>query len=100
MSACQVGGMNVSSCSTVGLRNSGAVSRMKSFQNCPASWLAVALDGLGGRREVDEVLVEAERLEPALPRRLGGEHDAVPALGAARRRSRCTGSSGRTPTPA
>ena len=33
MSACQVGAMNVSSCSLVVLRNSGAVSRMKSFQN-------------------------------------------------------------------
>ena len=37
MSACQVGCMNVASCSIVGLRNSGAVSRMKSFQNWPAS---------------------------------------------------------------
>jgi hypothetical protein len=33
MSACQVGCMNVASWSIVGLRNSGAVSRMKSFQN-------------------------------------------------------------------
>ncbi len=37
MSACHVGAMKVSSCWTVGLRNSGAVSRMKSFQNWPAS---------------------------------------------------------------
>jgi hypothetical protein len=29
--------MNVLSCSIVGLRNSGAVLAMKSFQNCPAS---------------------------------------------------------------
>ena len=33
MRACQVGLTKLSSCSTVGLRNSGEVSRMKSFQN-------------------------------------------------------------------
>jgi len=33
--ACHVGCMNDDSCSMVGLRNSGAVSRMKSFQNWP-----------------------------------------------------------------
>jgi len=48
MSACQVGCMNVASWSIVGLRNSGAVSRMKSFQNCPASWGASG--GGGGAR--------------------------------------------------
>jgi len=37
MRACQVGFMKVSSWSNVGLRNSDAVSRMKSFQNFPAS---------------------------------------------------------------
>ena len=71
--------MNVASCSIVGLRNSGAVSRMKSFQNCPASWARRRRVGLGRRREVDEVLDEPERLEPARPRRLGGEHDPVAA---------------------
>ncbi len=37
MSAWKVGWMKVVSCSMVGLRNSGAVSRMKSFQNAPGS---------------------------------------------------------------
>ena len=32
-----VGAMNVSSCSIVGLRNSGAVAAMKSFQNWPGA---------------------------------------------------------------
>ena len=36
-SACHVGAMNVSSWSIVGFRNSGAVSRMKSFQNWPGT---------------------------------------------------------------
>jgi hypothetical protein len=36
-SAWKVGTMNSDSCSIVGLRNTGAVSRMKSFQNCPGS---------------------------------------------------------------
>ena len=58
----------------VGLRNSGEVSRMKSFQNWPASCSARPA---GRRREVDEVLDEPERLEPAAPRRLGGEHHRV-----------------------
>jgi hypothetical protein len=35
--ACQVGAMNVSSWLIVGFRNSGAVSRMKSFQNWPGT---------------------------------------------------------------
>src|SRR3954451_24889609 len=37
MSAWKVGAMNAPSCSTVGLRNTGAVSRMKSFQNWPGT---------------------------------------------------------------
>ena len=37
ISACQVGLRKVSSWTIVGLRNSGAVSRMKSFQNWPGS---------------------------------------------------------------
>ena len=32
------------------------------------------------RREVDEVFDEAQRLQPSLPTRLGGEHDGVPAF--------------------
>ena len=40
----------------------------------------LALDRLRGRREIDEVLLEAERCELALPRRLGSEDDTVPAL--------------------
>ncbi len=47
ISACQVGAMNVSSCSMVGLRNSGAVSRMNSFQNAPGSWSAAAPEPAG-----------------------------------------------------
>jgi hypothetical protein len=39
--------MNVPSCSIVGVRNSGAVSRMKSFQNCPG---ASSTSGLGPSR--------------------------------------------------
>src|SRR5690349_576191 len=46
MSSSQTGRTHVSSCSIVGLRNSGAVSRTKSFQNCPALWSAAA----GGAR--------------------------------------------------
>ena len=76
ISACHVGCMKVASCSIVGLRNSGAVSRMKSFQNWPASPVSPSVRG---RCQVDEVLLEAERGEPALPRRLGGEHDPVAA---------------------
>ncbi|MFD2355008.1 hypothetical protein ACFSTC_45735 [Nonomuraea ferruginea] len=41
--------------------------------------LARVLLLLGRRREVDQVLLEPERLELALPRRLGGEDDAVAA---------------------
>src|SRR5579864_9292598 len=37
MSSLQIGLVSVSICSIVGLRNSGAVSRMKSFQNCPGA---------------------------------------------------------------
>src|SRR6266540_1429660 len=37
VSSSQTGLIQVSSCSMVGLRNSGAVSRTKSFQNCPGS---------------------------------------------------------------
>ena len=84
MSACQVGCMKVDSCSMVGLRNSGAVSRMKSIQNCPASCSSASSAGGG---EVDEILHEAERRELALPRGLGGEHDPMSAL--AQDRCRC-----------
>jgi hypothetical protein len=38
ISSSHTGLMNVLSCSIVGLRNSGAVLAMKSFQNWPASW--------------------------------------------------------------
>ena len=61
----------------VGLRNSGAVSAMKSVQNFPASSLAGASGGFG---QIDEFLDEAERGELARPRALGGEHDRVPAV--------------------
>src|SRR5262245_19270560 len=47
MSACQVGAMNSASWSNVDLRNTGAVSRMKSFQNWPGS---SSSSGGGARR--------------------------------------------------
>ncbi|MFN8146533.1 MAG: hypothetical protein U0R76_03615 [Candidatus Nanopelagicales bacterium] len=50
MSAPQVGAMNVSSCCTVGLRNSGAVSRMNSFQKAPASSSSPSTGSAGGAR--------------------------------------------------
>ncbi len=37
ISACQVGCMNSAICSSVDLRNTGAVSRMKSIQNWPGT---------------------------------------------------------------
>ena len=40
ISSAQTGLIQVSSCSMVGLRNSGAVLAMNSFQNAPASWPA------------------------------------------------------------
>jgi hypothetical protein len=46
-SACQVGWMNPVSCSMVGVRNTGAVSRMKSFQNWPGT---SSTSGLGPSR--------------------------------------------------
>ena len=61
----------------VGLRNSGAVSRMKSFQNAPASCSSGL--SVGRRGQVDQVLLEAERRQPAAPGRLGREHHPVPA---------------------
>jgi hypothetical protein len=41
--------------------------------------LARVLLAFCGRRQVDQVFLEPERLEPPLPRRLGREHDAMPA---------------------
>src|SRR6202000_1167793 len=49
ISAWKVGAMNSPSCSMVGLRKTGAVSRMKSFQNCPG---ASSASGGGVRRIV------------------------------------------------
>ena len=46
-SASNVGAMNSPSCSIVGLRKTGAVSRMKSIQNCPG---ASSCSGGGPRR--------------------------------------------------
>jgi len=64
--------MKVSSCSIVGLRNSGAVSRTKSFQNWP---------GASGRRlELHQRLLEALRLERAGERLLDHEDDARATL--------------------
>ena len=50
INACHVGCTNVDSCSMVGLRNSGEVSRMKSIQNCPASSAEAAAASGGGAR--------------------------------------------------
>ena len=49
INACHVGSRNDESCSIVGLRNSGAVSRMKSFQNWPGT---SGSSGGGARRIV------------------------------------------------
>ena len=66
--------MKPSSCSIVGLRNTGAVSRMKSFQNWPGSSSAS-----GGGPSRISALLEALRLERAGERLLDDEHDAMPA---------------------
>ena len=98
-SACQVGRMNVSSCSTVGLRNSGAVSRMKSFQNAPGVLLVrVAVRGRrrpGRPGPPRSPAAPAGRARTPRPRTPPGGRG-----GAARRRGRCTGWSARTPTRA
>ena len=65
--------MNSPSCSIVGLRNTGAVSRMKSFQNWPGPPL------LGRRREPHQPLLEPLRLERARERLLDDEDDPVAA---------------------
>ena len=84
ISACHVGCTNVDSCSIVGLRNSGAVSRMKSVQNWPASGSTPLGSGSGGGARSTRSSSKPERLELARPRALGGEHHTMPALGGAR----------------
>jgi hypothetical protein len=70
-SALQVGSMNSANCSIVGLRKTGAVSRMKSFQNWPGP--------LTGRRQSRRPLLEALRFEvPATTPR--HEDDPVSSL--------------------
>jgi hypothetical protein len=64
--------MNSPSWSIVGLRKTGAVSRMKSFQNWPGNFL-----GLGRRRQPHQPLFEALRLERAGERLLDDEDDPV-----------------------
>ena len=73
-SAWNVGAMNSPSCSIVGLRNTGAVSRMKSFQNCPGS-----SSTLRRRPEPHQPLLEPLRLERAGERLLDDEHHPVAA---------------------
>ena len=65
--------MNVPSCSSVEPRNTGAVSRMKSFQNWPGS--------SGSRRgaEPHQPLLEPLCLERPRERLLDHEHDPVAA---------------------
>ena len=67
--------MKPSSCSIVGLRKTGPVSRMKSFQNWPGS-SSVSAGGL----EPHQPLLEALLLERPRERLLDHEHDPVPAL--------------------
>ena len=74
MSACHVGAMNSPSCSSVLLRKTGAVSRMKSIQNWPGH-----LGDLGRRPETHEALLEALRLERAGERLLHDEDDPMAA---------------------
>ena len=66
--------MNSSSCSKVDLRNTGAVSRMKSFQNWPGS---SSCSGAGA--EPHQPLLEPLRLERPRERLLDHEHDPVPS---------------------
>ena len=67
--------MNSDSWSNVGLRKTGAVSRMKSFQN----WPGFLLD-LGRRPEPHQALLESLGLQVPREGLLDDEHDAVPAL--------------------
>ena len=68
----QVGAMNSSSWTAVGLRKTGAVSRMKSIQNWPGASSTVGL-----RPEPHQPLLEALGLERAGERLLDDEHDAM-----------------------
>ena len=67
--------MNSESCSIVGLRKTGAVSRMKSFQNWPG-----ASSTSGGGPEPHEPFLESLRLEVARERLLDDEDDTVAAV--------------------
>ena len=67
--------MNSASCSMVGLRNTGAVSRMKSFQNWPG-----ASSTSGGGAEAHQPLLEALGGQRAGERLLDDEDHAVAAL--------------------
>ena len=67
--------MNSESWSIVGFRNTGAVSRMKSFQNWPGS---SSTSGAGP--EPHQTLFEPLRLEIACERLLDDEHHAMTAL--------------------
>ena len=69
-----VGAMNSPSCSIVGLRKTGAVSRMKSIQNWPGTSSL-----LGRRAEAHQPLLEALRLERPGERLLDDEDDPVAA---------------------
>ena len=74
MSACQVGAMNSPSCSIVGLRKTGAVSRMKSIQNWPGT------SGSARRRtEAHQALLEALGLQRPGEGFLDDEHDPMAA---------------------
>ena len=87
--------MNELSCSTVGLRNSGAVSRMKSIQNWPASGSAPPGSGSGGgARSRGPPRSPRPRACPPTTARLRTPRGAL-ARGA-RWRSRCSCSSVRT----
>ena len=80
-SAWKVGAMNSPSCSIVGLRNTGAVSRMKSFQNWPGS---SSVSG-GGASRISRSSNPCASSAPG-ERLLDDEDDPVAAPRGARRR--------------
>ena len=69
--ACQVGAMNLPSCSIVGLRKTGDVSRMKSIQN----WPGISGSAGGGPRC---------RMDAVISSSVDGERSLV-AMGGSRR---------------
>ena len=94
INACHVGWMNELSCSTVGCGTRRGIADEVDPELAGVGFGAVGV-GLGRRCQVDEILLEAQHVELALPRPLGGEHHAVPSL-AEHVGDRCNCSSVRT----